>query len=307
MVNIPGILTALSGFLPEFLKGDGEQQESLRQQIVGGILPNLIDETLLMALMNAVRQVGNAAAPGDGDIHYRALNRFYVRLTARQKNRFRHVLGTLELTEKFDPDHITESKTEFKDDKKTAEIKKFSRVQVDYEFTADDPRVQFLTNLAKDLLDPSMGATPEGREKAVKAELLALELILKRSHKNILWRHLRHFGKRKLPRHIEWFIGHTGRFAKGADTASLRFVLGNEYDTIRAAGKAAGETPQEIRQELLRQGRSRLPATPAEAQARVSEARRNARSPMMTIAKVVGVIVILYLVLEPIIWSAINN
>jgi hypothetical protein len=303
MASIPAIFAALSSFFPDFLKGDGDQQKSLRQQIVGGILPNLVDETLLMALMNAVRQVGNTAAAKEGDAHYRALNRFYVRLTAKQKNRFRHVLGTLELTERFDPDHITERTT-----KKDGEVhEKFSRVQIDYEFTAEDPRVQFLTNLARDLLDSEMGATQEDREKAVRAELLALELILKRSHKNVLLRHLRIFGKRKLPRHIEWFLTHAGRFGKGVDTASLRLVLGNEYNTIRAAGEAAGETPQEIRQELLRQGRLRLPATPAEAQARVREVRRNANPTWVTVAKVISILVVLFFILQPIIWSAIKN
>lgn len=304
MPNVGAVLTALSGFLPDFLKGDGDQQKKLRQQLVGGIFPNLIDETLLMALMNAVRQVGNIATTKEGDVHYHVLNRFYARLTTKQKNRFRNILGTLELTERFDPDHVTEKTT-----KKDGEVhEKFSRVQIDYAFTAEDPRVQFLTNLARDLLDTEMGATQEEREKAVKAELLALELILKRSHKNVLWRHLRIFGKRKLPRHIKWLLTHASQFGKGVDTASLRLVLGNnEYDAIRATGEAANETPQQIREELLRQGRLRLPATPADAQARVREARRSANPPWVTVVKVIGALVVLCLILEPIIWSAINN
>lgn len=193
-MSILSTFSALSGFIPDFLKKEDVTQK-LGQQVVGGIFPNLVDETLFMALMNAVRTENGA----EGTALYRELVEFHKELDTKQKNRLRHILGTLELTEKFDPDHLVDKTT-----KKDGDVnEKFARVQIDYEFTADDPRVQFLTNLAQDLLDTNKGVTSEDRRKSVKGDLLALELILKRTPLEAIRRWSVVYAKRTVPRYID--------------------------------------------------------------------------------------------------------
>ena len=60
---------------------------------------------------------------------------------------------------------------ETKTDKDGAKTEKRDRRQVDYEYTADDPRVQFIMNMAKELIKP-------GGPAAVKDQLFAFDVIL---------------------------------------------------------------------------------------------------------------------------------
>jgi hypothetical protein len=118
--------------------------------------------------------------------------------------------------------------------------------------------------------------------------------------------------KDALTQFLNWAKGEGKEWLMSFDDDAIRLAWiiagrGKEYDTVKAELIAYGLSPEEVAVALKKRAQAMLPATPAEAQARVREVRQSANPPWVTLVKVVGVLVVLYLILEPIIWSAINN
>lgn len=189
-------------------------------------------------------------------------------------------------------------------------------VRDDPRLTDKDARVLFLQwlytlylrhKLERKLTQPDLDATYVADEKAIDKVITDLESI------GVLTiEPLSKKAKDSLTQFLKWAKGEGKEWLMSFDEDAIRLAWiiagdGKGYDRAKATLEASGKTGSEITAELKREIRARLPATPAEAQARVREVRRNANPMWVTVAKVIGTLVVLYLILEPTIWSAISK
>ncbi|MEI6649934.1 MAG: hypothetical protein WCL23_00690 [Candidatus Moraniibacteriota bacterium] len=210
-----------------------EYMEKLAQQQLGFELfgiGDLSDEAIVgVGLRTAAKKLYTPEASADKA--FSKLDAFLKSLNNHQRIRLRRTIAKLVLTERHE-NVVVETKT----DKDGAKTEKQDRRQVDYEYTADDPRVQFIMNMAKELIKP-------GGPAAVKDQLLAFDVILEKAIYETLFDKVNE-GKKKakewidataIPKTQDFLKGILNRLNRVTDPTATPDAFITEQQTIIAS------------------------------------------------------------------------
>jgi hypothetical protein len=238
--------------ISHLFSGSGKE-EPLTQQTASAIIPSLNDEAIQAALDTTLHNIDPE--------HLQRVQKVRTALESHQRNRWRKVITTLELTERFEAFTVSEktAKTQGNGDsgsidpqaqsqrKRTQEKKAareettrtFDRRKRDYEYTAEDPRVQHFVFISK--LVASEQQEADGINKA-KAYLLSAGLILEKS--------------------IEGQVAEKASQAATAATSATyhglaKVILGDEYEQISASTHDAAERDQLLSEALKRKSEAK--------------------------------------------------
>lgn len=180
----------------------GPRETPLKQQMPSNLLPTYDDEAITAALDAAL-------AKEKGPEYLARIKEVRAKLQPHQRERWRKIFGTIELTERHEnvisSRKHTKTEASAKGPAREESIEEHARWQRDYEYTLEDPRLQHLILVSEIARD-------QGVDKAVEY-LMVSDFALEKS-----------------------FTEKAEEFTKSASEklalASYSFFLGDEYDKI---------------------------------------------------------------------------
>lgn len=192
---------AIRGFIPH-----GAKEAPLEQQMASGFLPSFDDEAICAALDAAL-------VHHKGPEYLARIKEVRIELKPHQRERWRKVYGTIQLTERH-KDVLSSRKhskieASSKGPAREDSVEEYQRLQRDYEYTLEDPRLQHMIIVSEMARDQGVD---KAREYLINSDF-ALEKSIAEQAKEKL-EELKKTGGEKLTR------------------GAYSLFLGDEYDRI---------------------------------------------------------------------------